>query len=45
MHRVRCLPQIAGKTLFPKKRMVDKKLSVWWVVVLELLNSGQSLEW
>lgn len=25
VHRVRCLPQIAGKRLFSKKRMVDKK--------------------
>ena len=31
MHRVRCLPQIAGKRLFSKKRMVDKRLSVWFV--------------
>jgi hypothetical protein len=36
VHRVRCLPQIAGNRLISKKGVVDKRLSVWWVAVLDL---------
>jgi hypothetical protein len=38
VHLVRCLPKSPGKIMLKKKKMVDKRLSDWWVAHLEVFE-------